>query len=152
MPGLLFSVAAAMVVWRVGKEQNIGSQIGSQVFGSSKALGITAGIVGALGLLHLVYTFSGTRLAPRDVSALALGALLQGLREEVTQRGVTVLWATHLVPEAEQADRVIVLEEGRVKLDLAVPFAHPRRHGNVELADIEGQLLAAILGDEHHAS
>ena len=51
IPGLLISVAAAMVVSRVGKEQNIGSQIGSQVFGSSKALGITAGIVGTLGLI-----------------------------------------------------------------------------------------------------
>jgi flagellar biosynthesis protein FlhA len=51
IPGLLISVAAAMVVSRVGKEQNIGSQIGAQVFGSSKALGITAGIVGTLGLI-----------------------------------------------------------------------------------------------------
>ncbi|MES2717811.1 MAG: flagellar biosynthesis protein FlhA [Pseudomonadota bacterium] len=51
IPGLLISVAAAMVVSRVGKEQNIGSQIGAQVFGSSKALGITAGIIGTLGLI-----------------------------------------------------------------------------------------------------
>ena len=59
IPGLLISVAAAMVVSRVGKEQNIGNQIGSQVFGSSKALGITAGIIGTLGLIpgmpHLVF-------------------------------------------------------------------------------------------------
>mgnify|MGYP000042886084 CR=1 FL=1 len=45
IPGLLISVAAAMVVSRVGKEQNIGSQIGTQVFGSSKALGITVIVV-----------------------------------------------------------------------------------------------------------
>jgi len=59
IPGLLISVAAAMVVSRVGKEENIGSQIGTQVFGSAKALGITAGIVGTLGLIpgmpHLVF-------------------------------------------------------------------------------------------------
>ncbi len=59
IPGLLISVAAAMVVSRVGKEQNIGSQIGSQVFGSARALGITSGIVGILGLIpgmpHLVF-------------------------------------------------------------------------------------------------
>jgi flagellar biosynthesis protein FlhA len=59
IPGLLISVAAAMVVSRVGKEQNIGSQIGSQVFGSAKALGVTAGIIGTLGLIpgmpHLVF-------------------------------------------------------------------------------------------------
>jgi flagellar biosynthesis protein FlhA len=66
IPGLLISVAAAMVVSRVGKEENIGSQIGSQVFGSSKALGITAGIVGLLGLIpgmpHLVFGLIATAL------------------------------------------------------------------------------------------
>ena len=51
IPGLLISVAAAMVVSRVGKEHNIGSQIGRQVFGSAKALGVTGGIVGTLGLI-----------------------------------------------------------------------------------------------------
>lgn len=59
IPGLLISVAAAMVVSRVGSEQDIGSQIRGQMFGSSKALGITAGIIGILGLIpgmpHLVF-------------------------------------------------------------------------------------------------
>jgi flagellar biosynthesis protein FlhA len=59
IPGLLISVAAAMVVSRVGKEEDSGSQIRNQLFGSPKALGITAGIVGALGLIpgmpHLVF-------------------------------------------------------------------------------------------------
>ena len=66
IPGLLISVAAAMVVSRVGKEQNIGSQIGAQVFGSSKALGITAGIIGTLGLIpgmpNLVFLVIGAAL------------------------------------------------------------------------------------------
>ncbi len=43
--------------------------------------------------------------------------LLQGLHEEVRQRGVTVLWATHLVPEAESADRVLVLHQGELLCD-----------------------------------
>ena len=43
--------------------------------------------------------------------------LLHGLREEVAQRGVSVLWATHLVPEAEGADRVIVLHLGQILSD-----------------------------------
>lgn len=43
--------------------------------------------------------------------------LLQGLHEEVRQRGVTVLWATHLVPEAESADRVLVLHKGELLCD-----------------------------------
>src|SRR5574337_229059 len=59
VPALLISVAAAMVVSRVGKDHAIGAQIHSQVFGSPKALAITAGIVGGLGLVpgmpHLVF-------------------------------------------------------------------------------------------------
>ena len=51
IPGLLISVAAAMVVSRVGSEHDIGSQIRSQVFQSPKALTITAAIIGLLGLV-----------------------------------------------------------------------------------------------------
>jgi flagellar biosynthesis protein FlhA len=61
IPALLISVSAAMVVSRVGKESDIGSQIRSQVFGSPKALAITAGILGALGLIpgmpNLIFLF-----------------------------------------------------------------------------------------------
>ena len=59
IPALLVSVAAAMVVSRVGKDEDIGTQIRGQVFTSPKALVITAGIIGALGLVpgmpHLVF-------------------------------------------------------------------------------------------------
>lgn len=59
VPALLISVAAAMVVSRVGTDKDIGSQIGRQVFGSAKSLAITAGVIGALGLIpgmpHVVF-------------------------------------------------------------------------------------------------
>jgi flagellar biosynthesis protein FlhA len=59
IPALLISVAAAMVVSRVGTDKAIGSQIGKQVFGSAKSLAITAGVIGALGLIpgmpHVVF-------------------------------------------------------------------------------------------------
>ncbi len=59
VPALLISVAAAMVVSRVGKDKDIGSMIGRQVFGSAKALAITAGVIGLLGLIpgmpHFVF-------------------------------------------------------------------------------------------------
>jgi flagellar biosynthesis protein FlhA len=51
VPALLISVAAAMVVSRVGKDKDIGTMIGRQVFGSAKSMAITAGVVGALGLI-----------------------------------------------------------------------------------------------------
>jgi len=40
--------------------------------------------------------------------------LIDGLQQEVRERGVTVLWATHLVSEAEHADRVLILHRGRL--------------------------------------
>ena len=59
VPALLISVAAAMVVSRVGTSEDVGSQIGSQVFGSAKSLAVTSGVIGALGLIpgmpHLVF-------------------------------------------------------------------------------------------------
>ncbi|MBC7988020.1 MAG: flagellar biosynthesis protein FlhA, partial [Luteimonas sp.] len=51
IPALLISVAAAMVVSRVGKGEDVGSQIAAQVFNSPKALGITAGVIAALGVI-----------------------------------------------------------------------------------------------------
>lgn len=59
IPALLISVAAAMVVSRVGKDKDIGSMIGRQVFGSAKSLAITSGVIGMLGLIpgmpHVVF-------------------------------------------------------------------------------------------------
>ena len=59
IPGLLISVAAAMVVSRVGKEHDIGKQIVGQMFVSPKVLGITAVIMFILGVIpnmpHFVF-------------------------------------------------------------------------------------------------
>src|SRR5437868_3606603 len=59
IPALLISVAAAMVVSRVGKDQVVGSQIAKQVFSSPRSLAITAGVLGALGIIpgmpHVVF-------------------------------------------------------------------------------------------------
>lgn len=59
VPGLLISVAAAMVVSRVGKEQDLGRQIVEQMLVSPKVLGITASIMGVLGVIpgmpHVVF-------------------------------------------------------------------------------------------------
>jgi flagellar biosynthesis protein FlhA len=61
IPALLISVSAAMVVSRVGKDQDVGSQIRSQVFDSPRAIVVTACIVGVLGLVpgmpHFVFLF-----------------------------------------------------------------------------------------------
>jgi len=59
IPGLLISVAAALVVSRVGKDQDVGTQISQQMFNSPRSLTITASVIGALGLIpgmpHIVF-------------------------------------------------------------------------------------------------
>ena len=66
IPGLLISVAAAMVISRVGKESDMGQQIVKQLFTSPRVLGITAGILIFLGLIpgmpHLVFLGIGSLL------------------------------------------------------------------------------------------
>lgn len=59
IPALLISVAAAMVVSRVGKDADLSAQVVEQMFMSSRVLGITAGVLLMLGLVpgmpHLVF-------------------------------------------------------------------------------------------------
>ena len=43
--------------------------------------------------------------------------LLAAVRADVAARGTSVLWATHLVEEAEAADRVLVLHKGKLLAD-----------------------------------
>jgi flagellar biosynthesis protein FlhA len=69
IPGLLISVAAAMVVSRVGKGGDLGEQVMEQMFLSSKVMGITAAVLFLLGIVpgmpHTVFL----------VFAAAIGAL-----------------------------------------------------------------------------
>jgi flagellar biosynthesis protein FlhA len=51
IPSLLISVAAAMVVSRVGKDEDLGVQMASQMFMSSRVLGIVAGVLFMLGIV-----------------------------------------------------------------------------------------------------
>ena len=59
IPGLLISVAAAMVVSRVGKDEDLGGQVVDQMFLSSKVMGITGAVLFLLGIVpgmpHLVF-------------------------------------------------------------------------------------------------
>jgi flagellar biosynthesis protein FlhA len=51
IPGLLISVAAAMVVSRVGKDKDVGAQIMGQMFENPKVIGVAAGILFMLGAI-----------------------------------------------------------------------------------------------------
>ena len=66
IPGLLISVAAAMVISRVGKDTDMGHQIVHQLFTSPRVLGVTAAILIFLGLIpgmpHVVFLAVGSLL------------------------------------------------------------------------------------------
>ena len=52
IPSLLLSTASALVVTKVGSSgENIGQQVGRQLFANPKALMITAAVIGALGII-----------------------------------------------------------------------------------------------------
>jgi sulfonate transport system ATP-binding protein len=72
---------------------------------------------------------------------------MQELIEEVwrAQRFTAVL-VTHDVAEAVTlADRVLVLEDGRITADIAVELPRPRRMGDADAARIEGRILDHLL-------
>ncbi|MBE0438534.1 MAG: flagellar biosynthesis protein FlhA [Gammaproteobacteria bacterium] len=51
IPSLLLATAAGLLVTRSTKEQDMGEQIVGQLFNDPKTLGVTAGIVGGMGLI-----------------------------------------------------------------------------------------------------
>ncbi len=51
IPGLLLAVASAVIVTRVSAEADVAEQIGNQLFEDPRALAVTAGILGAMGLI-----------------------------------------------------------------------------------------------------
>jgi flagellar biosynthesis protein FlhA len=67
IPALIISIAAGMVVTRVGDEQNVSQQFVSQLFSNTRVIGLTAAIVGLLGLIpgmpNLVFIFLAAGLA-----------------------------------------------------------------------------------------
>jgi sulfonate transport system ATP-binding protein len=64
------------------------------------------------------------------------------------QAGFTAILVTHDVTEAAlMADRILVIDEGRIALDRANTLARPR-HPGPELARIENEVLGEILGKE----
>ncbi|MDH2926450.1 aliphatic sulfonates ABC transporter ATP-binding protein [Lonepinella koalarum] len=91
------------------------------------------------------------RLLLLDEPLGALDALtrieMQQLIERLWQQhGFTVLLVTHDVAEAVAvADRVILIEEGQIGLDLNVHLMRPRSHGSPQLAELETQVLDRVL-------
>jgi sulfonate transport system ATP-binding protein len=63
------------------------------------------------------------------------------------------LLVTHDVHEAVTlADRVILLEQGHIGLDIAIDLPRPRQQGQARLASLESQILERIFSSETQAT
>jgi sulfonate transport system ATP-binding protein len=94
---------------------------------------------------------SQPRVLAFDEPLGALDALtrisMQRLLERVWHdQGFTAILVTHDVAEAVAlADRVLVIEDGRIAQDFSVDIPRPRRRGSAELAALEGAILKNLL-------
>jgi sulfonate transport system ATP-binding protein len=101
---------------------------------------------------------SRPRLLALDEPLGALDALtriaMQGLVERVwQQQRFTALLVTHDVSEAiTLADRILLIEDGRIALDIDVPLPRPRRRGSPAFAALEQQVLDRLFGVEGGAA
>jgi sulfonate transport system ATP-binding protein len=89
-----------------------------------------------------------------DEPFAALDALtrlrMQALISELWQaHRLTVLLVTHDVDEALLlADRAVVLRDGRIAADIAIPLDRPRRHGDRDFIRLRQRLLGELGVDE----
>ena len=74
---------------------------------------------------------------------------MQSLLESVWQdEGFTAVLVTHDVTEAVMlGDRVVLIEDGIVKLEVDVPIARPRRRGSPQVAALEERILGHLFAD-----
>jgi sulfonate transport system ATP-binding protein len=101
---------------------------------------------------------SNPRILAFDEPLGALDALtrisMQRLLERVWRdQAFTAILVTHDVSEAVAlADRVLVLEQGRIAHDIKVDTPRPRRRGSAELAALEGSILRELLQSTNEPS
>jgi sulfonate transport system ATP-binding protein len=65
------------------------------------------------------------------------------------EQGFTAMLVTHDVQEAVAlADRVLLIEDGRLTLDERIRLPRPRSRGNAAFAAVEDRVLRRVLGSD----
>jgi sulfonate transport system ATP-binding protein len=75
---------------------------------------------------------------------------MQNLLERVwVDQGFTAILVTHDVSEAVAlADRVLIIEDGRIAQDIDIDLKRPRDRGSADVAALEGAILRELLRTE----
>jgi flagellar biosynthesis protein FlhA len=79
IPALLLSTAVAIIVTRMSRAQDLGGELGRQLFGNPKSLGVAAALLGVMGLIPGMPNVAFLLFA----AALGTGAWLLAKRRDV---------------------------------------------------------------------
>lgn len=132
--------AALQALAAVGLENRAGEWPAALSGGQKQRVALARALIHRPGLLLLDEPLGALDALTR----LEMQALIESLW---LVQGFTVLLVTHDVSEAVMmADRVLLIEEGKIGLDLTVDIARPRRRGSSRLAELEETVLNRVMG------
>jgi sulfonate transport system ATP-binding protein len=132
--------AALQALAAVGLENRAGEWPAALSGGQKQRVALARALIHRPGLLLLDEPLGALDALTR----LEMQALIESLWLD---QGFTVLLVTHDVSEAVMmADRVLLIEEGKIGLDLTVDIARPRRWGSSRLAELEETVLNRVMG------
>jgi len=131
--------AAQAALRSVGLEQRAAEWPAALSGGQKQRVALARALVHQPGLLLLDEPLGALDALTR----LEMQAMIVSLWQA---HGFTVVLVTHDVSEAvAMADRVLLIEEGKIGLDLPVDLPRPRRLGSVRLAELESQVLNRVM-------
>jgi ABC-2 type transport system ATP-binding protein len=112
---------------RFGLSDLLGRQVRQLSGGQQRKVEIARALMNRPGLLIMDEPTAGLDSPSRR-------ALVKDMRNLASEEGVAILWATHLVDEVEDADRVILLKAGRIVAD-STPDGLRKQAGKADLTD-----------------
>ncbi|XTZ37027.1 aliphatic sulfonates ABC transporter ATP-binding protein [Salmonella enterica] len=131
--------AALEALHAVGLEQRATEWPAALSGGQKQRVALARALVHQPGLLLLDEPLGALDALTR----LEMQALISSLWQ---LHGFTVVLVTHDVSEAvAMADRVLLIEEGKIGLDLAIDLPRPRRPGSARLAGFEETVLNRVM-------
>jgi sulfonate transport system ATP-binding protein len=131
--------AAAEVLARVGLADRAGEWPARLSGGQRQRVALARALVHHPRLLLLDEPLGALDALTR----IEMHALIEGLWRQL---GFTALLVTHDVSEAVAlADRVVLIEDGRIALDQRVDLPRPRQRGNADFARLEDAVLRRVM-------